>query len=75
MHISDVLIHIDQNIVDSEREDLIRQLRKVDGVIAPRFTQGKRHLLLVSYNPDSTCTGTLLRKVKNKGYSAQLVGL
>jgi hypothetical protein len=75
MQLSDVLIHIDQQINDLEKERLTNQLREVEGVIAPRFNDGKKHLLLVSYNPDSTNTMALLKEVENKGYTAQLIGL
>ena len=75
MQLSDVLIHLDQNINDTEKENIIERLRAVDGVIAPRFNKEREHLLLVSYNSDTTSSLTLLNEVKNKGYKAQLVGL
>jgi hypothetical protein len=46
----------------------------IDGVIAPRFNKEREHLLLVSYNSDTTSL-PLLNKIKNEGYKAQLVGL
>ena len=75
MQLADVLIHLDQNINESKKENLVEQLRTVEGVIAPRFTNERDHLLLVSYNSDTTSSLTLLNEVKNKGYKAQLVGL
>lgn len=75
MQLSDVLIHLDQNIHKTEKDNLIEQLRATEGVIAPRFNNDKEHLLLVSYNSDTTSSLTLLNKVKNKGYQAQLIGL
>lgn len=75
MQLTDVLIHLDQNINESEKENIIEQLRDVEGVIAPRFNKEREHLLLVSYNSDTISSLTLLNKVKDKGYKAQLVGL
>ena len=75
MQLSDVLIHLDKNINGCEKENIIEQLRAVEGVIAPRFNKEKEHLLLVSYNSDTISSLTLLNEVKNKGYKAQLVGL
>lgn len=75
MQLSDVLIHLDQNLNESEKENIIEQLRTVEGVIAPRFNNKREHLLLVSYNSDSISSLTLLNEVKDKGYKAQLVGL
>jgi len=75
MQLSDVLIHLDQNINESEKENIIEQLRAVEGVIAPRFNKEREQLLLVSYNSDTINSLTLLNEVHDKGYKAQLVGL
>ena len=75
MHLTDVLIHLNQNISQTEKENIVDQLRTVEGVIAPRFNKEKEHFLLVAYNSDRTNSLTLLNEVKNKGYKAQLVGL
>ena len=75
MQLSDVLIHLDQNINDTEKENIIERLRAVDGVIAPRFNKEREHLLLVSYNSDIISSLTVLNEIKDKGYKAQLVGL
>jgi len=75
MQLTDVLIHLDQNINESEKDNMIEQLRVIEGVIAPRFNKEKEHLLLVCYNSDTISSLTLLNEVKDKGYTAQLVGL
>jgi len=75
MQLADVLIHLDQNINESEKENIIEQLRDVEGVIGPRFNKDREHLLLVCYDSDTIGSLTLLNKVKDKGYKAQLVGL
>ena len=75
MQLSDVLIHLNQNINISEKENIIEQLRAVEGVIAPRFNKKREHLLFVSYNSDTINSLTLLNEVQDKGYKAQLVGL
>ena len=75
MQLSDVLIHLDKNINGCEKENIIEQLRAVEGVIAPRFNKEREHLLLVSYNSDIISSLTVLNEIKDKGYKAQLVGL
>jgi len=75
MQLSDVLIHLEENINETEKDYIIEQLRNIDGVIAPRFNKEREHLLLVSYNSDTISSLTLLNEIKNKGYKAQLVGL
>ncbi len=75
MQLTDVLIHVNNEIDENERDNLVEQLRDMDGVIAPRFNEDKQHLLLVSYNSDAISSLSLLNEVKGKGYKAQLVGL
>jgi len=75
MQLTDVLVHVEENINETEKEHIIEQLRAIDGVIAPRFNKEREHLLLVSYNSDTISSLTLLNEIKNKGYKAQLVGL
>jgi hypothetical protein len=75
MQLSDVLIHIDEIPKESEQDVLVEQLRNLEGVIAPGFSQEKDHFLFVSYNSDTTNSTTLLEKVRENGFKVQLVGL
>jgi len=75
MQLTDVLIHLDKNTNKTEKENIVENLRKIEGVIAPRFNEEKEHLLLVSYNSDTTSSLALLNEIKSTGYTAQLVGL
>lgn len=75
MHLADVIIHIDEALATTQRGHLEDELRKVKGVVAPRFNRGSPHLLLVSYDPGATDSQNLLRVAKTNGYRAQLVGL
>jgi hypothetical protein len=75
MELTDVLIHVSDKINDYEKGNLVKELRNLNGVIAPRFNQNKEHLLLVSYNSEAINSLTLLNEIKGKGYKAQLVGL
>ena len=47
MELTDVLIHVSDKINDDEKGNLIKELRNLNGVIAPRFNEDKEHLLLV----------------------------
>lgn len=75
MQLTDVLIHLNKNTNKTEKENIVEKLRKIEGVIAPRFNEEKEHLLLVSYNSAETSSLALLNEVKSIGYAAQLVGL
>lgn len=74
MNISDVMIHIPDNLDSEIRNALEARMRSLDGVIAPRFNPGKEHLLLVAFDPDKVRPAELLSAVKTAGYDAQLVG-
>lgn len=75
MNIIDILVHIRSNLNVEDRDTVEQQLREVDGVIAPRFTENNDHLLMVAYNPAKVNTGGLLDKVTEMGLDARLVGL
>jgi hypothetical protein len=75
MHLVDLLIHVNETLGSTERASLEEELRKVEGVIAPRFNRETPHLLLVSYDPQEVDAHNLLNRVKHNGYNAQLVGM
>lgn len=74
MNISDVMIHIPENLDTEARSALESRMRNLEGVIAPRFNPGREHLLVVAFDPDKTRPADLLGVVKTAGYTAQLVG-
>jgi hypothetical protein len=41
MQLSDVLIHLNDNISHNEKENITEELRDIKGVIAPRFSNVK----------------------------------
>ena len=75
MDFSDLIIHVNETLEANERESLENELRKLNGVIAPRFNKETPHLLLVSYNPQEIGSSQLLNRVKAHDYNAQLVGM
>ena len=75
MNIIDILVHIRTNLNGEDRDNVEQELRQLDGIIAPRFTEHNEHLLVVAYNPAKLNTGGLLEKVTAMGLDARLVGL
>ncbi len=75
MRIGDVMIHIPESLSTAARASLEDALRGIDGVIAPRFGAGTKHLLLVAFNADKTRPADLLGAVRQSGRQARLVGL
>ena len=71
--ISDVIIHIDENIDVRAEYNILGELKKLDGVMAPEF--GRPHLIVAYYNPVEVNAFDLLSTVRSEGYHAQLVGI
>lgn len=75
MQIADILIHLNEKLGPGQRARVEESLRTEKGVIAPRFSPKRPHLLLVSYNPSQTGSRNLLQRVLADGYHAQMVGM
>lgn len=75
MSVADTMIHVDEALNVSERERIVDTIRKIPGVIAPRFNAGKDHMLFVAFDPEGTKSTDLLENVKRLGYHAELIGL
>ena len=71
--ISDIIIHVDENINMREEHNILGELKKLDGVMTPEFS--KPHLIVAYYNPDKVNSFELLSAVRSEGYHAQLVGI
>jgi hypothetical protein len=75
MAIVDVLVHVAQVLDWKTRQKLEEGLRRVGGVIAPRFAETAPHLLLVAYDSETTSAAVVLTHISAEGYQARLVGL
>lgn len=75
MNITDIIIHIKESLNETARTDLENTLRKVDGVVSPRFNAGKEHLFMVAFDPDKIKATDLLGKTRAAGYTAQLISM
>lgn len=74
-NISDVIIHINESLDAEARTTLENSVRKVEGVVSPGFNAGKAHLLLVTYDTETTNSMVLLETVRAAGYTGQVVGM
>lgn len=75
MQISDVMIHVKRPLSRDARGALEDGLRGIPGVVAPRFSPEREHLLLVAFDPEKTGPAELLAAVRAASGEAQLVGL
>lgn len=73
MSIVDMIVHVDETITAEKMHELEDVVRTDTGVISA--CSSNAHMLLVTYDPDSTSSGKLLNMVQAQGVHAGLVGL
>lgn len=71
---SDVTLHINEEIDHDAREKLRDSLLKVDGVIAADVRDEKPHLVVIGYEPEDVDARKFLEVAKSLGLHGQLVG-
>jgi copper chaperone CopZ len=71
--VSDVFIRLDQSTDAGEKQNIIDELQRLDGVMTSVFNT--RNLILVTYDPGKASSLALVRAVRGKGYNAQLIGM
>ena len=72
-HITDVIIHVNEDINMREEHNLLGKLKELDSVMVPE--SNIPHLIVAYYDPDKVSSYDLLTKVRSQGYHAQLVGI
>lgn len=75
IHLADVTIHINETLDQARMEQLRDQLLEQTGVMAADYRMQNRHLMIVGYDPRRNSAVHLLKAVKEKGLSAELIGL
>jgi len=74
IRMSDVMLHIDEDLNTKEQAILESQVRDHKGVVGLGYHDSKPHLMIIEYNRDMTTPKELLHSVKNFGLHAELVG-
>jgi hypothetical protein len=75
MDISDIMVHFNNHIQATQRDNVENTLRAMDGVIAPRFVANKEQFLIVAYDPAKVQTGHFMKTFHDMGLEARFVGL
>ena len=75
MYHADVLIHINEDLDDEHIHALERTLSMHDGVVSACVPEGRRHLLMVDYEPRRVRSNEILSEVRARGVHADLVGM
>jgi len=48
----DIVLHVDEDLDEAERNRLEETLRQREGVVSVHFDEKKQHLMVVAYNPE-----------------------
>lgn len=75
IQLSDVTVHIDENLDTDRRGAVETSLRALDGVISVHNPDDKPHLVVVQYEPSKTSSAAILKAVTDQGVHAELIGL
>ena len=71
----DVMLHIDEDLGQHQRDHLEHHIRSQQGVVALGYNKQRPHLMIVEYNPEQTSARELLHTVTSQGLHAELIGL
>jgi hypothetical protein len=74
-HCTDILIHIDEDLQDTDIHEIERDIAAHEGVYSACVNDRARHLMLVDYDPEGVRATELLGMVRRHGVGAELVGL
>lgn len=72
---SDILIHIDESLDDTNIHKLEKQISFEPGIYSACVNEKARHLMLVDYDPETVRASDILSQVQQNGLHAELVGL
>jgi hypothetical protein len=71
----DVILHVDEDTTDEDRESFRDVLLAIDGVLAATFREDKAHLVVIEYDPERVKASAFVAAAKDNGWHAELVGL
>jgi hypothetical protein len=73
--ITDVMVHVNENLNELELHALEDAMRKDRGVVAVGHNPKCPHLLMMMYDSEITRAATVMHQFQDRGLHAQFVGL
>lgn len=73
--ITDVMVHIDEDLDKPHRDQLETFMRAHEGIISLGYHDRRPHLMMVGYNPEQITHTDILTSIKTRGLHAELIGL
>lgn len=74
INMSDIMLHIDEDLNHKEQSTLEHKMREQKGVVGLGYHETQPHLMIVEYDKDTTTPKELLQTVSKFGLHAELVG-
>jgi hypothetical protein len=74
MHISDMVMHIDNFLGENSRRNIEKALNAKKGIIHAHFNERRPHLMLVSYDTDRTSSFEVLAQLMGQEVRAERIG-
>lgn len=73
--LTDVTVHIDEELDGETRAKLEDDLRALEGVVSVRSSERTPHLMVVTYEPSHASSKDILHTVVGERVHAELVGM
>ena len=74
MHISDMVMHVDNYLGENARRNIEKALIAKKGVVHAHFNERRPHLMLVSYDTDRTSSFEVLTQMMGQQVRAERIG-
>jgi hypothetical protein len=74
MHVTDMVMHIDNTLGIDSRRNVERAITGNNGVLEAHFNDNRPHLMLVSYDSDRTSSFEILAQMTGQQLVAERVG-
>jgi len=74
MHITDMVMHVDDNLEEQSRRNVEKTLTGQRGVIHAHFNERRPHLMLVSYDIERTSSFEILAGMSGQSLCAERIG-
>lgn len=74
MHVTDMVMHIDNTLAEGSRRNIERTLTRSRGVIHAHFNERRPHLMLVSYDTDRISSFDIMSEINSQDLQAERVG-
>lgn len=74
MHMTDMVMHIDNTLGENSRRNVEKALTSAVGVVKAHFNERRPHLMLVSYDKERTSSFEILAQIADQQLCAARVG-